>query len=60
VLKKAIVGNQIQKQTNNAEHGEVNLQMNRACLCTQKRGRNLIEEIWYRQKNVSTKYKRDI
>jgi len=34
----------------NTEHGEVNLQMNRACLCTQKSGSNLIEEISCGQK----------
>jgi len=33
---------QLEKQTN-TEHGEVNLQMKRACLCTQRTGLNLIE-----------------
>jgi len=44
-VKKTLVGNQIQKQTN-IKHVEVNLQMKRACLCTQKSGSNLIEEVW--------------
>ena len=44
-VKKTLVGNQIQKQTN-IKHVEVNLQMKRACLCTQKSGPNLIEEVW--------------
>jgi len=39
------------KQTN-LEHGEVNLQMKRACLCKQRSGSNLIEEIWCGPKNV--------
>jgi len=59
-VKKTVVGNQMQKQTRNIdqnkqtnlEHGEVNLQMKRACLCTQRSGSNLIEEIWWGQKNV--------
>jgi len=40
---------QRQRQTNkqtNLKYGEVNLQMKGACLCTQKSGSNLIEEIW--------------
>jgi len=63
-VKKIIVGNQTKsKQTNidknkqtNLEHGEVNLQMKRACLCTQRS--NLIEEIWCSPTNVQTKYKK--
>jgi len=39
------------KQTN-IEHGEVNLQMKRTCLCSQRNGLNFIEEIWCGQKNV--------
>jgi len=38
-------GNKIQKQTN-IKHGEVILQMKIACLCTQRSGPNLIQEIW--------------
>jgi len=42
---------QLEKQTY-AEHGEVNLQVKGACLCTQMCGSNLFEEIWCGQKGV--------
>jgi len=35
---------QLKKQTN-TEHGEVNLQIKRTCLCTQRSGSNFIKEI---------------
>jgi len=43
-VKKPIVGNKIQKQTN-VKHVEVNLQIKRAGVCAQRSGSNLIEEI---------------
>jgi len=42
---------QLKKKTN-TKNGDVNLQMKTACLCTQKRGSNLIEEISCGQKNA--------
>ena len=52
LMLKKIVGNQIQKQTQNIEYGEVNLQIKKACLCTQRSGSNLTYDIWYGHKNV--------
>jgi len=41
---------EIKYKERNIEHGEINSQMKGACLCTQRSGSNLIEEIWRSQK----------
>ena len=50
VLKKQQLEIKYKNKQTNAKHGEVKLQMNRACLCTEKSGSNSVEEIWCGQK----------